>query len=162
MRHLSEFSLTEWLKLAPIQHALKQARNDAWLAAYNVIRPKQLRHFLADCRDLRGKNVALVVAFELPWVLDWQLQMANNNLSDMSILIFDNSRDEAKRIEIKEVCKQNHTRYFALPPNSTTHVNRSHGMAMSWVYHNVVRAMNPRTFGFIDHDMIPVGTITIA
>jgi hypothetical protein len=162
MRSLSEFSLTEWLRLVPIQHALKQARNDGWLAAYNMSRPKQLRHFLADCQDLKGKNVALVIAFELPWVLDWQLQMASSHLSDMSILVFDNSRDESKRIEIKEVCKQNNTPYFALPPNSTTHVNRSHGMAMSWVYHNIVRAMSPRIFGFIDHDMIPIGTVTIA
>src|SRR5882672_7794416 len=35
-------------------------------------------------------------------------------------------------------------------------------MAMTWVYHNVVRAINPRIFGFIDHDLIPVRKVSIA
>jgi hypothetical protein len=35
-------------------------------------------------------------------------------------------------------------------------------MAMTWVYHNVVRAIKPRIFGFIDHDLIPVRKVSIA
>src|SRR3954470_19297423 len=81
MRHLTEFALTEWLTLVPIQHALKQARNDAWLAVYKTIRPKQLRGFLEDNKHLADKNIALVIAFEQPWALDWLLRMANRNLS---------------------------------------------------------------------------------
>jgi hypothetical protein len=88
--------------------------------------------------------------------------MANRNVSDMTVLVFDNSRDDSKRIEIEQVCKQNNAPYLALPRNSTRHVNRSHGMAMTWVYHNVVRAINPRIFGFIDHDLIPVRTVSVA
>lgn len=34
MRSLDQFSLTEWLQLLPVQHLLKQARNDAWQAIY--------------------------------------------------------------------------------------------------------------------------------
>jgi hypothetical protein len=29
-------------------------------------------------------------------------------------------------------------------------------MAMTWIYHNVVRPLKPRTFSFIDHDLIPM------
>jgi|SRR4051812_10402158 hypothetical protein len=162
MRNPAEFSLPEWLKFIPLQHALKQARNDAWLAVYKTIRPKRLTTFLKGARQLSDKNIALVIAFEQPWVLDWLLRMANKNLSDTKILVFDNSRNDSKRIEIEAVCAKNRIPYLALPPNPTKHVNRSHGMAMTWVYHNVVRAIKPRIFGFIDHDLIPVRKVSIA
>ena len=162
MRYFSEFSVTEWLKLMPILHALRQIRNDAWIAIYKCIRPDNLVRFLAEQKDLADKNIALVIAFEQPWALNWLLRMANRNLLDTTVLVFDNSRNESKRIEIEQVCKKNRAPYLALPVNPTRHVNRSHGMAMSWVYHNVVRAINPRIFGFIDHDLIPVRTVSIA
>ena len=162
MRYLTEFSATEWLKLLPIQYALKQVRNDAWLAAYKNTHAKHLHQFLAEKNSLADKNVALVIAFEQPWALNWLLEMANRNVTDMTVLVFDNSRNSSKRIEIEQVCKQNKTPYLALPANPTRHVNRSHGMAMTWVYHNVVRAITPRIFGFIDHDLIPVRKVSIA
>jgi hypothetical protein len=162
MRYLTEFSATEWLQLLPIQHALKQVRNDAWLALYKNTRADKLGEFLTEYKNLANRNIALVIAFEQPWTVNWLLRMANRNLSDMTVLVFDNSRNDSKRIEIEHVCKQNKAPYLALPANPTRHVNRSHGMAMTWVYHNVVRAINPRIFGFIDHDLIPVRKISMA
>jgi len=162
MRYLTEFSALEWLKLLPVQHALKQARNDAWLAVYKKNRPAELSRFLANHVGLADKNIALVIAFEQPWALNWLLRMARRNLSDTTVLVFDNSRSNSKRAEIELVCKQNNAPYLALPANPTRHVNRSHGMAMTWVYHNVVRALKPRIFGFIDHDLIPVRKVSIA
>ena len=162
MRYLTEFSATEWLRLLPVQHALKQVRNDAWLAIYKNRRANNLGQFLQEHEDLANKNIALVIAFEQPWALNWLLQMANKHASDFTVLVFDNSRNDSKRIEIEQVCRKNQAPYLALPPNSTKHVNRSHGMAMTWVYHNVVRAISPRIFGFIDHDLIPVREVSIA
>ena len=162
MRHLTEFSAFEWLTLLPLQHALKQARNDAWLAVYKKSLPVELDRFLANHIGLADKNIVLVIAFEQPWALNWLLQMASRNLSDATVLVFDNSRNVSKRSELEQVCKQNNVPYLALPANPTRHVNRSHGMAMTWVYHNVVRAINPRIFGFIDHDLIPVRNVSIA
>jgi hypothetical protein len=162
MRHFDEFSATEWLQLLPIQHALKQLRNDARLAIYKSKRPKELSRFLADQKDLANKNIALVTAFEKPWALNWLLRMAKRNLSDTSVLVFDNSRNASKRSEIAQVCRQNDVPYLALPANPTRHGNRSHGMAMTWIYHNVVRAINPRIFGFIDHDLVPVRKVSMA
>lgn len=162
MRYLTEFSPLDWLQMLPVQHALKQVRNDAWLAVYKNKRAEKLGPFLAEHEDLADKNIALVIAFEQPWALNWLLRMANRNVADMTVLVFDNSRNESKRIEIEQVCKRNKAPYLALPPNSSRHVNRSHGMAMTWVYHNVVRAISPRIFGFIDHDLIPVRKASIA
>jgi len=72
------------------------------------------------------------------------------------VLVFDNSRKSSARTEIQQVCLQNDVPYLALPPNRTKHVNRSHGMAMSWIYENVIKPINPPIFAFLDHDLIPL------
>src|SRR3982751_919757 len=111
MRDLSEFSALEWLTLLPVQHALKQVRNDVWLAVYKKSRTLEVDRFLANNSDLNNKNVALVIAFEQPWALRWLLRMANRNLSDTKVLVFDNSRNKLKRREIEQVCINNKTPY---------------------------------------------------
>jgi len=146
------------LRFAPFEVAFKQARNDAWLAIYKKIRPKALDSFLAETQRFGNQSVALVIAFEQPRALDWLLRMAQRNLTDTAVLVFDNSRRAAARLDIERVCRDRGVPYLALPVNRTRHVNRSHGMAMTWVYHNVVRAIRPRLFAFIDHDLIPVRT----
>jgi len=158
MRDLKNFSAGEWLRFAPFEVAFKQARNDAWLAIYKKIRPKALDSFLAETQRFGNQSVALVIAFEQPRALDWLLRMAQRNLTDTAVLVFDNSRRAAARLDIERVCRDRGVPYLALPVNRTRHVNRSHGMAMTWVYHNVVRAIRPRLFAFIDHDLIPVRT----
>jgi hypothetical protein len=162
MRNLTEFSWKEQITLLPVRHAMKQIRNDAWMAFYRRRHSPGLPRFIAEARSLAGKNIALVIAFEQPGYLNWLLHMAKANFTDATVLVFDNSRNADKRREIEKVCTAIGVAYLALPANGTTHVNRSHGMAMSWVYHNVVRAIRPRIFGFIDHDLIPAKRITIA
>lgn len=156
MRDLRDFSAREWLRLEPLQLAFKQVRNDLWLAVYKRTKPKSLDRFLRETARFSNRNIALVVAFEQPWALDWMLRMSQRNLTDTTILVFDNSRRTEARKEIERVCRNHATPYLALPANPTRHVNRSHGMAMTWIFHNVVRAIKPRLFAFIDHDMIPV------
>ena len=138
-------------------------RNDMWLAIYKKIWPKNLSSFLRETKSLKGRNISLVIAFEQPWALDWQLRIAQRNLMDNhAILVFDNSRRAAARLEIERVCRDRGAFYFALPMNFTRHVNQSHGMAMSWVFHNIVRAIQPRMFAFLDHDLIPIEKISLA
>lgn len=156
MRNINEFSISEWLTLLPLKQALKQARNDALLSFYKTKHPKELKKFLDKNKNLSGKNIAIVIAFEQPWALNWLLKMAKKNLPDVTVLVFDNSRTEAARIEIERVCNDHSAPYLGLPPYRTKHVNRSHGMAMSWVFDNVVRAIKPNIFGYLDHDLIPV------
>ena len=85
--------------------------------------------------------------------------MSKKNLKNTSILVFDNSRKLAFRKKIELVCKKNGVFYYSLPKYNTHHVNRSHGMAMSWIYSNVIKTLKPKIFGFIDHDLIPVSPI---
>jgi hypothetical protein len=162
MRDLNHFSASEWLRLIPFKYAFKLTRNDVWLAIYKKLRPKSLDMFLRETKRLENRNVALVVAFEQPWALDWLLRMAQRNLTDTAVLVFDNSRRTAARLEIEGVCRNRGIPYLALPANPTRHVNRSHGMAMTWIFHNIVRAIKPRMFAFIDHDLIPVGKMELS
>ena len=159
MLKLSEFSIKDWLKLRPLDVAFKQVRNDVWLKYYLNQKPAELEQFLADNRYLTGKNIAIVVAFEQPWALNWLLQMAKKNLVNTNVLVFDNSHKASTRGELEAVCKKNGVPYLALPMNRTKHVNRSHGMAMSWIYDNVITKIQPKLFAFIDHDLIPVSEV---
>jgi hypothetical protein len=162
MREFNQFSVKEWLQFLPLQLAFKQIRNDLWLAFYKRMKPKNLDLFLQETEKLKGHNIALVVAFEQPWALDWLLRMAARNLTDTTVLVFDNSRRSGARTEIEEMCRKHKTPYLALPSNPTKHVNRSHGMAMTWIFYNVVRAIQPRLFAFIDHDLIPVAKVSFS
>ena len=159
MLKLSEFSVKDWLKLRPLDVAFKQVRNDVWLKYYVNKKPAELSQFLTDNSHLAGRNIAIVVAFEQPWAVNWLLQMAKKNLMNTTVLVFDNSHKTAARAELAAVCKQNGTPYLALPMNRTKHVNRSHGMAMSWIYDNVINIIQPKLFAFIDHDLIPVSEV---
>jgi hypothetical protein len=161
MRSLRQYSLTELARFEPISDAYKQLRNDLFLNAYLARKAEGQAAFLDDCRALRGKTIAAVVAFEQPWALEWLLTMARKNLKDCTVLVFDNSR-APKRAAIAEVCRRQGAHYLALPSNRTRHVNRSHGMAMTWIYRNIVQAIEPEYFAFIDHDMIPMTPMSLS
>ena len=161
MRKIHQFGAAEWLRLVPVVQALRQVRNDLLLARYLKARTPQLPGFVDAQRDVRRQRIALVIAFEQPWALRWQLRMAACNLPGTQLLVFDNSRDEEKRRQIRQVCDHHGVPYLGLPRYVTRHVNRSHGMAMSWVYHNVVAALEPEIFGYLDHDLIPVAPVDV-
>ena len=162
MRDLRNFCLREWLQLLPLQHGVKQVRNDVWQRHYCARRPAALHAFLEQHAHLKDGSIVLVVAFEQPWMLSWLIRMARRNVRDATVLVFDNSRRAQARAEIEQVCRETSTPCLALPLNGTLHVNRSHGMAMTWIYRNVVQALEPRLFAFIDHDLIAVEPLAIA
>jgi hypothetical protein len=162
MKKLNEFSLTEWLRLRPLTHAFKQLRNDAQLAHYLRKPAEGEQEFIDGMRNLAGRNVLVVIAFEQPLALHWLLYQARRHVPDFTVLVFDNSRSEEARRKIRRVCAEHAAPYLPLPENRTRHVNRSHGLAMSWVFEHVIRAIRPDVFGYIDHDMIPIGECRLA
>jgi len=156
---LRPFSVSEWMRMRPLLYAFKQVRNDFAQNVYVKRLPEGLPAFLRQHSHLEGKNVVLIVAFEQALVLDFLLGKANQYLTDAHLLVFDNSRKPTARTEIERVCREHGVSYFSLPPNATRHPNRSHGMAMTWIFQNVVLAIKPRVFAFIDHDLIPLETV---
>ena len=161
MRELTGFKPREWLQLAPLAHLLKEARNDLVLAKYLRQDVAELSDFIASHRYLRGKKLIAIIAFEQPLALHWMLSLARRFLIDCDILVFDNSRTSELRAAISEVCTELGVSYLALPPNPTRHANRSHGLAINWAYHRVIKVLKPEIFGFVDHDMLPGKPIDI-
>jgi hypothetical protein len=162
MRDLKDFTKREWMRLLPLNHAFKQMRNDVMQNAMLRRRPKTLGKFLEDTAHLKGRNLAKVVVFGQPWVLDFFLKMAGRHLTDATVLVFDNSCQPSERTEIERVCHEHNVPYLGLPWNPTRHANRSHGIAMTWIFQNVVQAIQPGITCFLDYDLIPIERIEFA
>lgn len=161
MKPLKQFSLKEWLKLEPIAQAFKQLRNDLVLWRYLQLSADNESAFLEQQKALEGQKILLVIAFEQPLALHWLLAMCKRHVPDFTVLVCDNSLNPRARQSIQDVCVSHAAPYLSLPPNTTRHVNRSHGLAMTWVFHHVVRAIKPNIFGYIDHDMLPIADISL-
>lgn len=163
MRSLKDFDRAEWLRLLPLEALFKQVRNDAWRWLFDRQRAPGLEALVARVkRESPGKTVLLVIAFEQAWALDWLLRNAAKHLQDALVVVCDNSRSAEARAAIAAVCQSHDAPHVALPHNRTRHVNRSHALAMSWVYRNVVLPAAPDIFGFIDHDLIPFKDVNLA
>jgi hypothetical protein len=161
LKKFTEFKISEWFKLTPLIHAFKEVRNDFLLSKFLNKKSIQVTYFLEANQNIKGKNIAAIIAFEQPWALNFLLEQAKLNLINTHIIVFDNSKNVQKRQSINDVCKKNGAHYISLPPNTTKHVNRSHGLAMSWAYHNVIKELKPNTFTFLDHDLIPLNKINL-
>jgi hypothetical protein len=161
MRRLTEFSAAEWLRLKPIPTAFRQIRNDLFFRAYLRRKCPALPLFLKGLEGRCDRNLVIAVAFERPWIIDWLLRMASRNLRNATLVIVDNSRFPKERAEIAAVCQRHGVPYLPLPPYRTHHANRSHAMAMGWIVRNVVEALRPEVFTFIDHDLIPVAPVDL-
>jgi hypothetical protein len=161
MRKLQQFSVADWIALRPARDGLRQLRNDVLLSSYVRSAAPGLEAFLKANEHVADAALLIVIAFEQPWALDWLLASAARNATGFTVLVFDNSRTPQARAAIRQVCERRGTACLALPPYRTRHPNRSHGMAMAWVHENVVRALRPRSFGFIDHDLIPLSPSTL-
>jgi hypothetical protein len=145
----------------PLEHYFKQVRNDFNLRRYINIAAINEDCFIKNNKTLIDNNILFVIAFEQPQPLEWLIKMSKIYLLDAKIVVVDNSRRDQARNELSQLCDRYEVPYLALPPNRTRHVNRSHGMALTWTYHRIIRKLNPKIFGFIDHDLIPVATVSV-
>ena len=96
--------LNKSLKIKWLISKFKVVRNQLFLDIYLTKKTDDYNTFINSVRFLRGSNIAIVVAFEQPWALDWLLKMAKKNLKHTTVLVFDNSRDFNIRSKIKSVC----------------------------------------------------------
>lgn len=159
MKSLNQFTLSEIFQLSPLRFFLKQLRNDLWLAWYKRKEAFGERDFLSQNLQFSNKNILVVIAFEQPKVLEWLFEFSNKNLVNFQLMVFDNSRTVPLRSSVKEVCLKYGIPYLGLPLNTSRHPNRSHGMAMTWVFERIIQKIKPSWFGFLDHDMVPIAPI---
>jgi len=155
-KSLREYDLRQWLRLQPLIHAVKAAR-------YRRIDRRFLRR-RADGVDVgaiqdavRGRNVLLTVAFGDAQCLDLQLRLARGLVSHDLHIVADNSLDETSARENSAACAACGAIYVKLPGNPWTRKNpsRSHGAALNWMWHHVLKPGAPAAFGFLDQDLFP-------
>lgn len=79
-------------------------------------------------------------------------------------LVADNSNQSSKSMEIKGFCHEHNVSYVKIPKNPLTGVRASgsHGIALNWVYRNIIQKYQPKYFGFIDHDIFPIKETTLS
>ena len=161
MRDLDQYSLYEWLYVQPAVAAFKEVRDAVIRDLYCRRRPRTLDDFLARHADVRGGQLATVVAYEQPWLIDLFAERFAQFVPGVQLLIADNSANDARANEIAAICRKRGTMYLRLPSNPVRNINRSHGNALNWVYRNVIARLQPKIFALFDHDIFPTAPVDL-
>ncbi len=139
-------------------HRIKNLRNEIGLSMFLRKHVLELEPCLTQLnRQLHSADTLYIsIAFEQPLVLSWQIDLFHRFIKSGTLLVCDNSRNPSKRSEIKTLCLKKNVIYLPLPNNPTQHVNRSHGNAMSWIHHHLIKKLGAVHVAFIDHDLLPI------
>ncbi|RST83102.1 hypothetical protein EJC49_22905 [Aquibium carbonis] len=162
MRRLREYAARDLLIGKPLKAAFKVGRNAVMREAYCARRAEGLDALLARIEGLRGGVLAITIAFEIPWLIAYLADRFERFSQDAVLVVCDNSRTPARRVEIEAICRSAGVPYLALPPNPARHIDRSHGNALNWAFRHVVRRVEPKVFAFLDHDLFPPGPFALA
>jgi hypothetical protein len=153
---LSEYGLRDWSRLRPLLHALKTRRYRAVTAAY-VRQPPRAGDLDGLRRRIAGGRVMFTVAFQDEEMLRHHILAIRRFTPGPLHVIADNSRDDAAAARLEALCQSLETPYLRLPPNpwGPKSPSRSHGLALDWLWRQVILPGQPDQFGFLDHDLIP-------
>jgi hypothetical protein len=153
-RQLAEYNFADWRRLRPLTHRLKSLRYHV-VNLVHMRRPARAGDVGAVARSIAGKNVLVTIAFADPQAIDWQAQLMRAYVPQAAHLVADNSPDDESAGKIASIADRHGLGYLRLPANPWTRGSRSHGIAMNWVWHNIIRPGRPNAFGFLDHDLFP-------
>lgn len=151
------YRFDEWIRLRPVLDVLRIPRNKIVDRAYSRRGSPDLDIVRAALSTGSDLNILVTIAFNVPWVIDLLVRSVRRHMPEWTLVVVDNSNDAEMRREIRAVCDASATPYLGLPPNPEWSPNRSHGIALNWIWRNLIRPTSPRRFGFIDHDCFPVG-----
>lgn len=157
-RQIATYTAAEWLRLRPLTQVYKTLHGQRVDRRYTLHPPHNVEAFGRLLNRLSGTNVVATVAFNSPWTIRWQLRFVNRYLEDATFLVADNSSDPQARSAIATLCADAGVAYLALPANpylERRHASRSHGLALNWLYRNLIRRLRPTAWGFFDHDLFP-------
>jgi hypothetical protein len=155
-RPIAEYDLRDWLRLRPLLHRLKQARYDRITVQYLRL---PARSWPGDAMraELRGRDVMVAVAYEDPQAIEWQSRLVRRFVPRPVYVVADNSHDDAAARAIAEIAAREQRPYLRLPTNPWrgASTSRSHGLALNWLWRNLIRPGEPAAFGFLDDDLFP-------
>jgi len=161
MRDLNGYSVGEWLAGAPAVAGFKEVRDGLLRSLYCARRSPELGDFLAAHAHLRGRMFMATIAFEQAWLIGHFLDHLRRYMPGVPVIVADNSRTPSASRDIEAACRAGGGSYLKLPPNPIRNINRSHGNALNWVWRNIVKPLEPRVFGFLDHDIFPLAPVDV-
>jgi hypothetical protein len=153
MRPLREYDRADWKRLRPLSHWLKTMRYGA-LRELHVRRGQ--RGGETSLRErIRGRRVLVTIAYNDPEAIDMQAQAMARHVPDALYIVADNSSDDRAAERIAAMAAAHHAPYIRLPKPWDKEGSRSHGLALNWVWRNLIRPGEPEAFGFLDDDLFP-------
>jgi hypothetical protein len=110
--------------------------------------------------SIGGQRVLVSIAFADPEAIDWQARLVRRYVPHAVYVVADNSPGNAEADAIAAAASRHGVAYLRLPqhaglPPSFRFGSRSHGLALNWVWRNVILPGAPEAFGFLDHDLFP-------
>ncbi len=151
----SHYRMSDWLSLQPLKFQLKEFRNDLCCSVYTrrkFIRVNKYAEELLSNTSARIDAIYLAISFETPTVIEMQIKSLKKNDPDPLYIVADNSSSSSGAKEIAEICDKYKVPYFKLPKNKAV-FSRSHSYALQWSYENIIKILQPKRFGFLDHDV---------
>ena len=162
MRRLRDYSWADWRRLRPLGHAYKTAIYRTFTAWHVRRRSPGIASIVNEVRTRNQTTLAVTIAFEAPWAIRHQVAAARRQFKDAMLVVCDNSRNEDAAHEIEAICREAGVAYLRLPVDPSKKGSRSHAMAINWVYRNLVCAVTPSCFAFLDHDLFPTKPVFFA
>jgi hypothetical protein len=156
MKALSEYSWADWRRLRPLTHWLKSRRYDALREAY--VRQPARGGDAGLAARVRGRRVLVTIAFNEADLVGMQVPAVARFVPNALHVIADNSNDESAAMAIAAIAARAGAGYVRLPDNpwrGGDNASRSHGLALNWVWRNIVLPGEPQAFGFLDDDLFP-------
>lgn len=151
---IRDYGAADWLRLRPLMHRLKTRRYRAQDAVFRSL-PARAGNVELTGAKLEGRKVLASIAFTDPQTIAWQAPLVRHYVPEIVYIVADNTPDDRQALAIEEVCTRLDVPYLRLPDNPTRSASRSHGLALNWVWHNLLRPHKPLMFGFIDDDLFP-------
>ncbi len=151
---IAEFTLADWKRLRPVTQTLKTWRYQAIDRLYRA-RAARAGDAAAVVRAIAGCDVLVTIAFNDAQAIGWQAALVRHYVPRAKHIVVDNSSDDGAAVAIAAVAAHHGLAYLRLPKNPWRGFSRSHGIALNWVWHNVLRPGAPRAFGFLDDDLFP-------
>ena len=144
-----------------IMRRFKSVRNNLMERYFLWRRAEGFEAFIQEQQNSGHANLCFSIAFNTPWVIDYQTRLWKKYVADASLAVIDNSTSRTASAEIKSLCASRKIPYLKLPHNLDWHPNRHHGKSINWIFYNIVRVLQPIRFGFVDHDCFPIARFSL-
>jgi hypothetical protein len=153
-KRIREYTAKDWQRFRPLTQALKTWRYRRINQIY-MKRAARIGDPAAVARTVTGHAALVTIAFNDPEAIRWQALLLRHYVPSALHVIVDNSSDDSAAAEIEAISARCRLAYLRLPENPWHSFSRSHGIALNWVWYNVLRPGSPKAFGFIDDDLFP-------